>query len=301
MPSLNTRANGKQAQTRACRVERKCEDGVQWGPPLRVVAPVFDFINHGGCAGANAIFGVECERVFDLRGARLVVRATREIKRGEEVLIDYGGSARPQWRCLASYGFVPSGEAEAEAGDDGGNAVIVDNDAREGDRYDDDDVVFEDGDVAELWMNGRRFEVGALSVPFELVEVAAAQALLDDDASIIDEYDFSDDDDDGYEEEEEEEEVEGGTGEDGGAAALAPSVARAITKRATETAFNLILEPETAGPEEDWDAPEFVRAMSLAASLRWSQHRVLLAFAENLMAFSSSSSSPPSPSTMTED
>ena len=271
---------------------------------------MFDFINHGGRARANAIFGVEDGRTFDLGGARLVVRATREIARGEEVLVDYGGSARPQWRCLASYGFVPSGEAEAEA-DDEGNAVIADDDACEEDRYDDDDddddgddVVFEDGDVAELWMNGRRFEVDALSVPFELVEVAAAQALLDDDAS-INEYDFSDDDDDdddGYDEEEEEEE-EGGTGEGGGAAALAPSVARAITKRATETAFNLILEPETVGPEEDWDAPEFVRAMSLAASLRWSQHRVLLAFAENLMAFSSSSSfsSPPSPSTMAED
>ena len=288
---------------------------MQWGPPLRVVAPVFDFINHGGRARANAIFGVEDGRTFDLGGARLVVRATREIARGEEGLVDYGGSARPQWRCLASYGFVPSGEAEAEA-DDEGNAVIADDDACEEDRYDDDDddddddgddVVFEDGDVAELWMNGRRFEVDALSVPFELVEVAAAQALLDDDAS-IDEYDFSDDDDDddddGYDEEEED--VEGGTGEGGGAAALAPSVARAITKRATETAFNLILEPETVGPEEDWDAPEFVRAMSLAASLRWSQHRVLLAFAENLMAFSSSSSSssfssPPSPSTMAED
>ena len=279
---------------------------MQWGPPLRVVAPVFDFINHGGRAGANAIFGVEDARMFDLREARLVVRATREITRGEEVLIDYGGSARPQWRCLASYGFVPSEEAEAEA-DDEGNAVIVDNDACEEDRHDDDDdvVAFEDGDVAELWMNGRRFEVDALSVPFELVEVAAAQALLDDDAP-IDEYDFSDDDDDDDGYEEEEEEVEGGTGEGGGAAALAPSVARAIAMRATETAFNLILEPETAGPEEDWDAPEFVRAMSLAASLRWSQHRVLLAFAENLMAFcssssSSSSSSPPSPLTMTED
>lgn len=38
--------------------------------------------------------------------------------------------------------------------------------------------------------------------------------------------------------------------------------------------------------EEDWDSPEFVHAASLAALLRWSQHKVLLAFAENLnMAF----------------
>jgi hypothetical protein len=34
-------------QTRACRVERKCsEDGAQLGPPLRILAPIFDFINH---------------------------------------------------------------------------------------------------------------------------------------------------------------------------------------------------------------------------------------------------------------
>jgi hypothetical protein len=71
----------------------------------------------------------------------------------------------------------------------------------------------------------------------------------------------------------------------GDADALSPSVARAIAKRATETAFNLILEPDAACSEQDWDDPEFVRAMSLAAALRWSQHRVLLTFAENLKEF----------------
>ncbi|KAL3775392.1 hypothetical protein ACHAW5_009949, partial [Stephanodiscus triporus] len=205
-PSLPTptyiRQPRKQVQTRACRVERKCYDGVLWGPPLRVIAPVFDFINHGGRRLANARYGVEDGGMCDLRGARLVVRANRDIARGEETL-------------------------------------------------------------------------------------------LDDDAS-IDEYGL--DDDDG-EDEVEVVEVGGGTGGGGsGLITLAPSVARAIAERATETAFNLILEPEAASSEEDWDAPEFVRAMSLAASLRWSQHRVLLAFAQNLKALTSP---PPSASSST--
>ncbi|KAL3823559.1 hypothetical protein ACHAXA_002900 [Cyclostephanos tholiformis] len=297
-------------QTRACRVDRKCEDGVQWGPPLRVIAPVFDYINHGSSSssgmttivdgrrrrpprirgGANARFGVEDMRLFDLREARLVVRATRDIMMGEEVLIDYGDSTRPQWRCLASYGFVPSEEVEGVWSDgdddDDSNANIVN--ASVYDRKDSEVAVAEDDDVAELWMNGRRFEVDSLSVPFELVEVAAAQALLDDDAPIS-EFDLEDGD-------EEDEGIEGGLiGENAGS--LAPSVARAIAKRATETAFNLIIEPEIASLEEDLETPGFVCAMSLAASLRWSQHRVLLTFAENLKEFYSNSSSASSLST----
>jgi hypothetical protein len=49
-------------QTRSCRVERI--DGIQLCPPLRVIAPIFDFINHGssqydGDGSANAFFGLE--------------------------------------------------------------------------------------------------------------------------------------------------------------------------------------------------------------------------------------------------
>mmetsp|Transcript_27603 Transcript_27603/g.50255 ORF Transcript_27603/g.50255 Transcript_27603/m.50255 type:complete len:563 (-) Transcript_27603:146-1834(-) len=239
-------------QTRACRVERKCEDGVQWGPPLRILAPIFDFINHGssrdGAAegSANARFGIENDRMCDTRDARLVVRAARDIDEGEEVLIDYGDSARPAWRCLTSYGFVPDYDVSSEA-------------------YEDED---EDGrnveNVAELWMNGLRFEVDPHSVPFDLVEVAAAQAMFDDSVD------------------------EGDDAEDGEGGAFTPSIARAIAKRATAAAFNLITEPEMVDSEEDWDSPELVTAASLAALLRWSQHKVLLAFAENLNLFSSS-------------
>lgn len=117
------------------------------------------------------------------------------------------------------------------------------------------------------------------SVPFDLVEVAAAQAMLDD----------SPNDDGGS--------ANGPTDsavEEGGAM-LSPSVARAISRRATQAAFNLITEPEMVDSEEDWDSPALVTAASLAALLRWSQHRVLLAFAENLDLFSESPPSLASP------
>jgi hypothetical protein len=62
-------------QTRACRVERKCsEDGAQLGPPLRILAPIFDFINHAS------------SRTTGMHEAKLVVRALGDIGEGEEVL-----------------------------------------------------------------------------------------------------------------------------------------------------------------------------------------------------------------------
>ncbi|KAL7442187.1 hypothetical protein ACHAXM_008649 [Skeletonema potamos] len=75
-------------QTRACRVERKCsEDGAQLGPPLRILAPIFDFINHASSrTSANAEFGVENEHMCDMHEAKLVVRALGDIGEGEEVL-----------------------------------------------------------------------------------------------------------------------------------------------------------------------------------------------------------------------
>ena len=231
-------------QTRACRVERKCEDGAQWGPPLRLVAPIFDFINHASCrtsgqGSANAEFGVENEHMCDMHEAKLVVRSLRDIGDGEEVLVDYGDSARPAWRCLTSYGFVPQYDINADTNDE----EPIEN-------------------VAELWMNGLRFEVDPESVPFDLVEVAAAQTMLD---YSVDADEFAN----------EEEEIESGM--------LTPLVARTIADRATEAAVNLVIETEVGDSEEDvWDAPEFVQAASLANRLRWSQHEVLMTFAKNL-------------------
>ena len=233
---------------------------------MRIIAPIFDFINHGSslitkkdgeggstAAAANACFGIENERMYDLQDARLVVRATRDVAEGEEILIDYGDSARPNWRCLTSYGFVPEQDINS------------------------DDAADEDqsNDVAELWMNGLRFEVDTKSVPYDLVEVASAQFLLDQTLE-----------DDHADQDEEENEYVGG--EEGEGLVLTRDVARAIAKRATEAAFNLILEPDIDDSEEVWDAPEFVHAMNLAMLLRWSQHKVLMAFAENLTLFASS-------------
>ena len=200
---------------------------------------------------ANAFFELKPSFSHSLQDAKLVVYATRDIAEGEEVLIDYGDSATPAWRGLTSYGFVPE--------------------------YDESTC------VAEMWMNGQRFEVDTQSVPYDLVEVAAAQALLDH----------------SYEDGEIEQvhrplqqKREGAVihrrrmEEDGESDGVPPFVARAIVKRATEAALNLITEPDEP-TEDDWDAsgPDFVHAMSLASLLRWRQHKVLLMFADNLKAF----------------
>jgi hypothetical protein len=100
---------------------------------------------------------------------------------------------RPQWRCLASYGFVPLEEAKAEAkgglragarmgSKEEGSPTIV-KDPSEEDHEDDnnDDNVFKDGDVGEFWMNGQCFDIHTMLVLFDLVEVATTQALLEGD------------------------------------------------------------------------------------------------------------------------
>jgi SET domain-containing protein len=102
--------------------------------PLRTLAPVFDFLNHG--TNPNAGFALESDL--------LVVRATRDIATKDEILIDYGESSTvPAWRCLTSYGFLPDFDER-----DGRNAV-------------------------EILVDGVRANVGGDSVPFELVEAAA--------------------------------------------------------------------------------------------------------------------------------
>ena len=116
-------------QTRTCRV--MTEDNTV---PLRLLAPVFDFLNHGTNPNAG----------FQLESDLLVVRAKRDIEQSEEILIDYGeSSTAPSWRCLTSYGFVPN--------------------------YDEAD----ERNSVELFVDGARSGVGGDSVPFELVEAAA--------------------------------------------------------------------------------------------------------------------------------
>lgn len=222
-------------QTRACKVERKTDEGSQWGPPLRLLAPVFDFINHAssktlGKYMANAEFHLEDEEFGDMHKAKLVVRATKDISNDEEVFIDYGDSARPAWKCLNSYGFVPEYDPKHDVTEDG----FVEN-------------------VAELWMNGLRFEVDPRSIPFDLVEVGKEQAMLDGDLAI--ETDIND-------------------------GALSPAVVKAIAKRSSEAALHLLLVPDISNGDND--SPEFRHSAKLAVALRKSQYKVLETFTDNL-------------------
>ena len=82
-------------QTRSCQLESP--DGAQWGPPLHVVAPIFDYFNHASSAGSGDGYA---NASFRLEGDWLVVRARRKIEESEEILLDYGVHARPQWNCL---------------------------------------------------------------------------------------------------------------------------------------------------------------------------------------------------------
>lgn len=78
------------------------------GEPHTLMAPLLDFVNHGGDE-SNAAASYE-ERV-DGDGSFLenamVLKATRAIRRGEELTIDYGSHCAEEWLCR--YGFVPAG------------------------------------------------------------------------------------------------------------------------------------------------------------------------------------------------
>ena len=123
-------------QTRSCQLESP--DGAQWGPPLHVVAPIFDFFNHASSSGSGDGYA---NASFRLEGDWLVVRARRKIDASEEILLDYGVHARPQWNCLNHYGFVPPSRNIDE--DDQYNEADHDNDET----------------VAEVFIAGNRFEV----------------------------------------------------------------------------------------------------------------------------------------------
>jgi len=196
-------------QTRSCRLV------LENGRPVRFLAPVFDMINHHPTK-VNAEFLVD-----DVDNPSLVVRALQDIQKDEEVLIDYGESARPDWKCLFSYGFVPLFEAGAPAGD--------------GDH------------TAELFLEGQRFIVGPDSVSEELV-YAMALTMSEADS----EYDTK----------------------------LTPSIALRLAQRISESAFYVLLDDEDSSASScdgNSDAPETIISERLAASLRWSQHKILVA------------------------
>ena len=107
-----------------------------YGQDIRCLIPVFDMINHSNNPNAE----------FLLQNGSLVVRALHNLETGEQIVIDYGTSARPASRCLASYGFVPDFSPE------------------------------DDSATAEVYLDGVRYDVGPSSIPEGMVI-----ALMNDD------------------------------------------------------------------------------------------------------------------------
>jgi hypothetical protein len=180
----------------------------------------------------------------------LVVRATADLRAGEEVLIDYGESARPAWKCLLSYGFVPQYNRIPSPGES----------------TDDDDD--DDENLAEVYMDGARYEVGPSSIPVEMVAAATASMYGPPDLEMG-----------------ELEEIE---------ITLSPEVALRIARRLSDVAYHLLLEPERDMYDDHPAAtptPFQVMSNKLASSLRWSQHRILLACALGLREFATEANS----------
>lgn len=233
-------------QTRSCRVASPPQpeelSGVSppWAPPLRLLAPVFDFLNHPCGGRPNAEF------FLDDAGERLVVRALRDLPTHEEVLIHYGDCTKPASKCLSSYGFVPSFEPR---------------DSGDGDEIDDDDDEIDLGDgpqhVAEVYIDGIRYEVGPETIPEDIVVAMSAEQL---------------------------ETVE-----------LTPEIAIRLASRLSDVAYQLLLDPRNRSSDAEGEAetPGEVVSAKLAASLRWNQHRVLLACALGLRDWAVDS--PPEP------
>ena len=238
-------------QTRSCRVERI--DGVQLSPPLRVIAPIFDFINHGsshynGEGSSNAYFGLEGED--DEKS--LVVRARREISENDQIYIDYGDSARPTWRCLQSYGFIPNYKTQGQ-----------------------EDELFEGSDecVAEVFYDGCRYEVSTHTIPTDLVEAAYATYLEEEKGAEAFDVNKSDENEAGN--------------------ILPPEVALRLAKRISDAAFDLVIEHPQSDSKENDEVTSFDEdriASELAKALRWSQHKVLLACAVGLRDYAAQES-----------
>ena len=120
--------------------------------------------------------------------------------------------------------------------------------------------------MAEVFMDGTRYEVGSHSVPFEMVEAATLSLEDEQSANNID-YDNN------------RQEV----------TCLSPEVALRIGKRVSDAAVQLLVEdvPDEI-VENDLEALISYRS---ATSLRWSQHHVLLACAVGLRDYAMSENS----------
>ena len=131
-------------QTRSCRVV--LSPGAANEKPIRLMAPVFDFINHDS-VNVNAKFGLAESMSGELF---FRVHTLKDMAMNEEVLIDYGNSAWPDWRCLLSYGFVPFFQPGMPT------------------QADDENYELSSQLTAEVEFYGQRYQVGPDSVPEDL-------------------------------------------------------------------------------------------------------------------------------------
>ena len=250
-------------QTRSCRLEEKHalddDDNENRVEYRRVLAPIFDFINHGSqnaaTGSANAYFALEEEEQQSTESSSsssniekyLVVRSMKDISQDEEVKMDYGGSARPAWKCLLSYGFVPEYKRTMDNADGGEN-------------------------LAEVYMKGVRYEVSDDSVPIDMVADATPLQWLED----------------------EDDQQTNDTNATPPELVLTPDIALRIAERIADAAYYLLLEPEQILDDSDSKevppTPFEVISKQLAASLRWSQHRILLTCAAGLTQFAKENS-----------
>ena len=181
-----------------------------------------------------------------------MVQALRDMDAHEELLLDYGSaSTRPAYQCLCSYGFVP------DYGHSNG-----DDDSCAGWQLDEEET-------AEVYVDGRRYEVGPTSIPETMVAALSAD-----------------------------EEI-----------TLTPEIAHRLKQRLSVAAYNLLLDPWMGAPiervsrsgydnfhsltwddgvdddddlDDDWESALDIWSSRLAAQLRFHQHRTLLACAQGL-------------------
>jgi len=229
-------------QTRSCRLSKPSSSGEGGNTsPIRVLAPVFDFINHPSGSSANAEFLMVIDD--NEEEERLVVRALRDVDAGEQVLISYGDSSKPAWKCLAAYGFVP----------------IFPNDGDSADNYD------HEQHIAEVYIDGVRYEVGPTTIPEDVVLAMSKRDVADVDPD----------------EQQRENPV----------VTLTPEIALRLAGRLSEVSYQLLLDPldRYSSEEEDdvTETPEDVLSAQLAASLRWNQHRILLTCSTGLQEWAS--------------
>ena len=209
---------------------RTCRVTSEDGEAIRLLAPAFDFLNHDSDANCG----------FQLENNHLVVRSLVDIPADQEVFINYGeASTRPPWRALTNYGFVPcpQGTTDSEP-------------------------------IAEVYMNGVRYEVGPSFVPEDLVGAALESSILDVDGQ------------EGY--------IPSGQEVE-----LTPEIAERLAHRLAEVAFYLLVDragdPKADAlslveedDDEEEDTAEMILSAQLAASLRWNQHRILLSCSQGL-------------------